>query len=203
MARDREALARAAERIGGDALAISCDVANRDDLERAIGEVRAALGQAPDVLVNNVARFKPMRAEKISLDEFELAVRVNLIPYFALARAFLDDFLARGHGHIVSIGSVADRVAYAENAAYSATKFGVRGMHEVLRQELRGTGVRTTLVSPATVNTTIWEGVDAETRVGHTPRDRMLDAAAVADAVLFAVTRPSDTNVDELRLSRA
>lgn len=203
LARDKEALDRATKSIGRESSAIVCDVGQREDLDRAMREIRHVLSGVPDILVNNAARFMPMRADKMSLDEFELTLRVSLIPYFAFARGFLDDFLARGTGHIVSIGSIADRAAYVDNAAYSASKFGVRGLHEVLRQELRGTGVRTTLISPASVDTPIWDPVDPGSRVGHTPREKMLDAAAVADAVLYAVTRPAATNVDELRLSRS
>jgi NAD(P)-dependent dehydrogenase (short-subunit alcohol dehydrogenase family) len=203
LARHEQELASAADRIGAVATPIVCDVSRREDLEQAVRVVREALGGAPDIIVNNAARFAPMPAATMPLDEFETTLRVNLVPYFALVRAFLDDFLARGSGHIVSIGSIADRVAFADNAAYSASKFGARGLHEVLRRELRGSGVRVTLVSPGPTDTPIWEPVNPETRVGHTPRSQMLDAASVADAVLFAVTRPPQANIDELRLSRA
>ncbi len=73
-----------------------------------------------------------------------------------------------------------------------------------MRAELRGTGVRTTLVSPASVDTSIWDKVD---RAGQGPlplaRARCSRADDVAAAVLYAVTQPPRVNVDELRLSRA
>jgi NADP-dependent 3-hydroxy acid dehydrogenase YdfG len=203
LARHADALRDAATSIGTMATAIPCDVSQREDLEHAVAAVRGALNGAPDILVNNAARFAPMPVPKMPLDEFETTLRVNLVPYFALARAFVGDYLARGHGHIVSIGSIADRVAFNDNAAYSASKFGARGLHEVLRRELKGTGVRVTLVSPGPVDTPIWDDVSAGTRVGHTKRGDMLDADSVAQAVLFAVTRPPHANIDELRLSRA
>ncbi len=101
------------------------------------------------------------------------------------------------------MGSVADRRAFPGNAAYAASKFGLRGLHEVLREELRGTGVRATLVSPGPVDTPLWDPLDPDTREGFTPRAAMLGAADVADAILWAVTRPAAVNVDELRLARA
>ena len=109
---------------------------------------------------------------------------------------------ARGRGHIVTIGSSADRTVLPENAAYAASKHGVRALHEILRLELRGSGIRASLVSPGPVDTTLWDSIDPDNRPGFTTRADMLRAAAVADAVLYAITQPADVNVDELRLSR-
>jgi NADP-dependent 3-hydroxy acid dehydrogenase YdfG len=103
----------------------------------------------------------------------------------------------------VTIGSIADRMAFPENAAYAASKFGARAMHEVMRAELRGTGIRTTLISPGPVDTPLWDPLSPESRPGFTPRSAMLPADAVAEAIVFAVTRPASVNIDELRLSRA
>ncbi len=89
------------------------------------------------------------------------------------------------------------------NVAYSASKFGLRGLHEVLRAELRGSGVRATLVSPGSVDTALWDVVEAESPPGtYTARSDMLRPEAVAAAVLYAVSQPGDVNVEELRLRR-
>jgi NADP-dependent 3-hydroxy acid dehydrogenase YdfG len=109
----------------------------------------------------------------------------------------------RGSGHVVTIGSVADHTALPHNAAYAASKFGLRGLHEVLRAELRASGVRATLVSPGPVDTPLWDAIDPDQRPGFTPRAMMLSPDAVAGAVLYAVTQPPEVNVDELRLSRS
>ena len=66
-----------------------------------------------------------------------------------------------------------------------------------------GSGVRATLVSPGPVDTPLWDPVSPDTRPGFTPRSAMLAPDAVADAVLYAVTRPPTVNVDELRLTRS
>jgi NADP-dependent 3-hydroxy acid dehydrogenase YdfG len=89
-----------------------------------------------------------------------------------------------------------------ENAAYAASKFGLRGLHEVLRAELRGSGVRASLVSPGPVDTPLWDPVDPDRRPGFTPRALMLSPEAVADAVIYVLSQPAEVNVDELRLSR-
>jgi NADP-dependent 3-hydroxy acid dehydrogenase YdfG len=203
VARSADALTRACGELGRDASAVECDVGDPGSVDRALMSIRETLGAAPDVLVNNAGLFLLAPVERTSLEEFERTLQTNLVSQFAFAREFLADMRARRRGHVVTIGSVADRYAYPENAAYAASKFGARGFHEVLREELRGSGVRATLVSPGPVNTAIWDSVDPDTRPGFTPRARMLDAAAVADAVRYVVTRPEAVNIDELRLSRA
>ena len=84
--------------------------------------------------------------------------------------------LARGSGHVVTLGSIAGRHAFPHNGAYSALKFGVRGLHEVLDVELRGTGVRSTLVEPAATDTPIWDTIDFTLHPGLPPREAMLAA---------------------------
>ena len=73
-------------------------------------------------------------------------------------------------------------------------------MHEVIRAETAKTGVRTTLVSPGPVNTDIWDPVNPDSQTGFTKRKDMLIAEDVAEAVLFAVTRPARVAVTEIRL---
>lgn len=168
---------------------------------KAIGRVTDVFGEAPDLLVNNAGFFTLATVDAMSVADFRSAVEVNLVAPFRFVRAFLPAMCERASGHIVSIGSVADRVAFPENAGYAASKFGARALHEVLRAELKGTGVRATLISPAAVDTALWDGINPDERHGFTPRRAMLHAEAVAAAVMFAVTQPGDVNIDELRLS--
>jgi len=165
--------------------------------------IRDAFDGAPDVLVNNASLFKVANAEVIDPGDFADTIEVNLVAPFRLVRAFLPAMLARKRGHIVSIGSIADHLAFPENSAYVASKFGLRGLHEALRAELAKTGVGTTLISPGPVDTALWDDVNPDERPGFTPRAAMLSAEAVATAVLFAVMQPAEVNIDELRLSRS
>ena len=125
---------------------------------------------------------------------------VNLRASFLVARAFLPAMRAAGGGAFVSVGSVADHIGFPENAAYAASKYGLRGLHETLAAEFHGTGVRLTLVSPGATDTTIWDPFAPERRPGFPPRAAMLRPEDVADAVLFAVTRPEHVHVDWIRL---
>jgi NADP-dependent 3-hydroxy acid dehydrogenase YdfG len=203
LARSGDALRAAAAELGDEATAITCDVTDARDVDAATERVRQTLGRAPDILVNNAGAFALAAVDRMETAEFEQTIAVNLIAPFHFVRAFLPSMRERGAGHIVTIGSIADRVAYPENGAYAASKFGLRALHEVIRAELRGTGVRATLVSPGPVDTPLWDPVAPDTRPGFTPRAQMLAAEAVADAVLYAVSCPPAVNIDELRLSRA
>jgi NADP-dependent 3-hydroxy acid dehydrogenase YdfG len=203
LARNADALRTAAQPLGTSAIPLSCDLGDASALDGMVKRVRESLGDAPDVLVNSAGLFKLATADTTDPRDFAAAIDVNLIAPFRLIRAFLPSMRARKRGHIVSIGSIADHVAFPENGGYAASKFGLRGLHEVLRAESRDSGVRVTLISPGPVNTALWDDVNPDDRPGFTPRSAMLAPEAVAAAVLFAVTQPDDVNIDALRLSRA
>ncbi|MDB4910569.1 MAG: hypothetical protein JWO39_1392, partial [Gemmatimonadetes bacterium] len=154
-----------------------------------------------DLIINNAGIFNPKPLHLLAPEEFERMMKINLIAPFFVLRALLPGWRERGRGHVITIGSIADRTIFADNGAYSASKFGIRAMHEVLRAETRGTGVRTTLISPSATDTPIWETVTLAPDNRFPPRDKMLGADAVADAVVWAATRPAKVNVDELRIT--
>ena len=92
---------------------------------------------------------------------------------------------------------LAARVALVTGAS---SKYGLRGLHETLLEEYRGTGVRLTLVSPGPTDTAVWDPVDPDHREGFIRRAEMLRPADVAEAILFVATRPSHLHIDWLRL---
>jgi len=202
VARGGAALGEAAERIGGVALA--ADVSRRQQVERLPSRFRSVMDTvSPDYIVNAAGAFSLALLAETTADEFERAIGVNLRGPFLVIRAFLPAMLERGSGHIVTLGSIAGRQAMTSNGAYSASKFGVRGLHSVLDLELKGTGVRSTLVEPAATDTSLWEAVDRDANPGLPPRAAMLDADAVADAVHFAITRPAGTGIHAIALEHA
>ena len=186
------------------AIPIVCDITKPESVESVAKRITKELSGAPDILVNNAGIFGVAMVEETSRDFFIDTINTNLVGPFLFVRAFLAEMKKRSTGHIVTIGSIADRTIYTGNAAYSAAKFGVRAVHEVLRAELRGTGVRTTLVSPAATDTEIWDNVTITDPAGK-PHDKrpMLDPDDVVRAVMFAISQPERVNIDELRLSRS
>jgi len=194
--------ARASEIKG--AIAIPADVSSPENVERAAEKIRSELKGAPDILVNNAGIFSVAVAEETTADAFVETLNINLVAAFLFVRAFLGDMKLRQDGHIVTIGSIADHTIYSGNLAYSAAKFGLRAVHEVLRAELRGTGVRTSLISPAATNTEIWNDVTVTDPVNRPHSERpMLEPDDVVRAVMFALTQPDTVNIDELRLSHS
>ena len=200
IARDAESLSARAAELG--ARAIPGDVGNAADIERIMSAFSEG-ASAPDILVNNAGLFRPALVDATTPEALSAALEVNLVAPFRLMRAVLPAMRARGRGDIVNIGSIADHVIFPENAAYGASKHGLRALHDVMRTELRGTGVRLTLVSPGPVDTSLWDEIDPDTREGFTPRSRMLSPEAVAAAVLYAVSQPPEVDVELVRLSRS
>ena len=177
---------------------LRCDVSDPAQVARVVTKV-AELG-VPDVVVNNAGMFFIKRLEETSPQDFSGLIAVNLTGLFLVARAFVPAMVERGSGHLVTIGSISDHVAFSGSTAYAASKFGIRGMHEVIRTETAKSGVRTTLVSPGPVDTDIWDSTDPDSKPGFTKRKDMLRAEDVAEAVVWAVTRPPKVDVTEIRL---
>jgi len=184
-------------------------VALADDLQHPAAAVTVAagvteaFGSAPDILVLSAGTFPLGPLEGASDAELDSAFALNAIAPLRLVREFLPAMRSRGAGHIVFLGSMADRHVFPSNAVYAATKHALRASAEALRAESRSSGVRTTLVSPGATDTPIWDPHNPDAAAHLPNRGEMLRAEDVADAVLWAVTRPAHVNVDELRLSRS
>ena len=203
VARGAEALDALVASLPGEAIALPTDVRQADAGDRVAAALVERGIPAPDIVLNNAGAFFIAQAHETAVEDFRAMLDLNLTAPFLFARAFLPGMRERGTGHVLSIGSIADRSAFAGNAAYAASKYGLRALHEVLRAELRGTGVRATLVSPGPVDTELWDPIDPDRQPGFTPRASMLSPLDVADAVLYALSAPADVNVDELRLSHS
>ena len=184
---------------GDDFLDMPADLTEPAQVEALAERVRRDVGP-PDLVVSNAGSFLLRPLEQTTMADFDGQIAINLRAAFAMARAFLPMLRDAGRGTFVTIGSVADHVGFPENAAYAASKFGLRGLHETLLAEFRGTGVRLTLISPGPTDTDLWAPFDPDQREGFPRRAEMLRPADVADAVLFAATRPPHVLVDWLRL---
>ena len=181
---------------------VPCDLTDPAQVNRLGVRIVTQHG-APDIVVSNAGSFLLRPLEKTDPAEFQQQLAVNLAAPFNVARAFLPAMRNAGKGSFINMGSIADHVGFPENAAYAASKFGLRGLHETLVAEYRGSGVRLTLVSPGPTDTDMWDGVDLEQRPELTPRFRMLRPNDVAEAVVFVATRPAHVLVDWLRLGPA
>lgn len=176
------------------------DLADAEARVRVLDQLLADHG-LPHVAVNNAGAFilAPLEDTSDALLREQLAI--NLEAPFAIARRLLPLMRKRGSGRHILVGSVADTRAFPENAAYAASKFAARGLHEVLVEEYRGSGVQCTLVSPGPTDTTVWDPFDPDNREGFPAREAMLRPDDVAEAIVWAATRPARSHVESIRLS--
>ena len=178
---------------------IPCDLTDPKQVTRLGSRVVAQYGP-PDIVVSNAGAFLLRPLESTGPAELETQLGANLRAPFYVAQAFLPAMRDAGRGTFISVGSVADHTGFPDNAAYAASKYGLRGLHETLVAEYRGSGVRLTLVSPGPTDTSMWDPVNPDAREGFVPRAGMLRPADVADAIVFVATRPDRVQIDWLRL---
>jgi NAD(P)-dependent dehydrogenase (short-subunit alcohol dehydrogenase family) len=176
-----------------------CDLTDPAQVERLAASVIRQHG-VPDVVVSNAGAFLLRPLETTTADDLETQIAVNLRASFLLAKAFLPVMRQEGRGSFITIGSVADHHGLPQNSAYGASKYALRGLHETLLEEYRGTGVRLTLISPGPTDTSMWDPIDPDRRRGFIPRAGMLRPSDVADAVLYVACRPAHVHIDWLRI---
>ena len=146
------------------------------------------------LLVNNagVAVVKPF--PEITTIEWEQTVGVNITAPFMLTQHFAPR-MPPGSS-IVNILSVAAKRGFPNWSAYCMSKFALEGFSQSIREELRDRKIRVINVYPAATDTEIWDQIE-----GKWPRKKMMSATQVADAVAFALARPTDTLVENITLS--
>jgi short-subunit dehydrogenase len=162
---------------------------------RGVSDLIAEVGRDPvRLLVNNagIAVVKPFT--EITSVEWEQTVGVNITAPFLLTQRFTPR-MAPGSS-VVNILSVAAKTGFANWSAYCMSKFALEGFSQCVRAELRDRKIRVINVYPAATDTDIWSQLE-----GQWPRERMMSATQVADAVEFALERPTETLVENITLS--
>lgn len=200
VARTAPELKRAAAEVGGHAIA--GDVSNPAAVREIASRFREMAGGPPDVVVGAAGGFALAPIAETDPSDFERQLGANLFGPFLVIRCFLPEMIRRGAGHIVNIGSVAGRIPLPGNGAYAASKYGLRGLHEVLAEEVRGTGVRATLIEPSATDTPLWDPLDPDARSDLPSRAEMLRPEDVARAVLYAVRQPAGVEISLLAIRR-
>jgi NADP-dependent 3-hydroxy acid dehydrogenase YdfG len=198
LARRADRVQELADELGNGALAIEADVTDRDSMVAAAERVQAELGGA-DILINNagVMLLAPFTSDQRA--EHRRMVETNLLGAMTATDVFLDQ-LRDGGGDLVNISSVAGRTARPGNAVYAATKWGINGWSESLRQELQP-DIRVMVIEPGAVATELTDHItDADTkRVTEQRYDEMaITAVDIAEVIAFAVSRPRRMTLNEI-----
>ncbi len=205
--RDREALAAVAATVGEAGATARTFLADLADTEATLGLARDVTGtlaepalddtapgdRALDVLVHNAGMAVVRPLEEITVEQWQRSLAVGVTAPFLLTQRLLGQ-LPEG-GSVVNISSVAVRSPFPGWAAYAAAKHGLEGLSAVMREELRGRGIRVINVYPAATDTGIWDAV-----AGDFPRDNMMAPQETAEAVAYALSRPRSVLVDTIHV---
>ena len=160
--------------------------------------------RAIDILVNNAGLARGLEKIPEGLEsDWDEMINTNIRGLLAVTREISPGMVERRQGHIVNIGSISGREVYSGGVVYCATKHAVRALSRGLHMDLLGTNVRVTSIDPGMVETefsTVRFHGDAERAGGVSKKFVPLSPEDVADAVVYAVTRPPHVNVSELLL---
>ena len=198
LARRADRIEALADELGNGAIAIQADVTDRDSVVKAADRVKTELG-GTDVLVNNagVMLLAPFNGE--GHDDHRRMIEANLLGAITVTEAFLDQ-LVDGGGDLVNLSSVAGRTARPGNAVYAATKWGLNGWSESLRQELQP-GVRVMVIEPGAVATELTDHItnpDVKRATEQMYQQLAITADDIAEVIAFAVTRPRRMTLNEI-----
>jgi NADP-dependent 3-hydroxy acid dehydrogenase YdfG len=185
-------VARACAKAGAVAEVFLCDVSDEPSVAAMAKAVEKRVGGV-DVLINNAGKFAAASFTEMSVADFDHLIAANLRSVFLVSRAFVPGMIARRRGDIFNMSSIAGRGAYPGGAGYCAAKFGVSGLSQVMRAELRDKGVRVCCVYPGATWSPSWAASGVAEK-------RIMPAEDVARAFLDVYRLSRNTVVEEIVL---
>jgi NADP-dependent 3-hydroxy acid dehydrogenase YdfG len=201
-----EELAGKIEADGGTAVAIECDLADEQQARSFVEQAHTELG-ALDILVNNAGVMLLGPVEGADTADWRRMVEVNVLGLLWCTHAALPLMKGNQVADIVNLSSTAGRRADAGAAVYNFTKWGVNGFSEALRQEALHSHIRVTIVEPGFVETELQEQNKNPVVQQGTKKMKerieelgggVLQASDIADAILYAVSRPPHVALNEV-----
>lgn len=205
--RDRlEALSGEINGNDGKAVVVEADLVEQAQATGAVEAAVAEFGRL-DIVVNNAGLMLLGPIEDAPTEEWDRMIDLNLKALLHVTHAAIPHLKAaagdspRGAADLVNLSSVAGRKVRAGMGVYNLTKHGVGAVSEALRQELTTAGVRTTIIEPGIVATELTDHIRDELREGvkaAIEQIEPLQSEDIADAILWAVTRPGHVSVNEV-----
>ncbi len=184
-----------------DVLSLAFDIRDNEAVKLACSKLKGKWENV-DVLVNNAGLAAGMNhIHEGSVEDWEQMIDTNIKGLLYITRMVSPGMVKRQKGHIINLGSIAGKEAYEKGNVYNATKFAVDGLTRAMRIDLVDFGIKVTSIDPGAVETEFalvrFKG-DSETAnkvyEGFTP----LYAEDIAEAILFAVTRPPHVNINDM-----
>jgi len=200
---------RAVTASGGVVFGHRLDVANPDSVDTFFAAVEAALGPI-DTVISNAGVGLPALLHEATVEQLQTEVATNLLGTMFVARRALPSMLAQQRGDLVFVSSMAVVDPRPFQAGYAAAKAGIEGMAAVLRQELEGTGVRSTVLRLGPTYSEFGVGWDPDILLrvieswqhwGRLRHTHMLEADQVAEVIVRIVTAPPGLATDIIQLN--
>ncbi len=141
-----------AAELGGDVIVLPCNLKDRDAVAALPGQAESALGTL-DILVNNAGITKDNLFMRMSNEEWDDVIAVNLTATFVLCRTVLRTMMRRRHGRIINISSISGVVGNPGQGNYAASKAGMVGMTKSLAREVASRGITANCISPGFIET--------------------------------------------------
>jgi 3-oxoacyl-[acyl-carrier protein] reductase len=185
-------LAAFRDTLGGDHVALPCDLSDGAAVDALVPAAVEALGGRLDILVNNAGVTRDNLVMRMKDDEWADVIRVNLEAAFRLARAAARPMMKARHGRIISITSVVGATGNSGQANYAASKAGLVGMSKALAQELASRGITVNCVAPGFIVSAMTDALpDAQKEAlnARIPAGRMGEGADIGAAVVYLASR--------------
>lgn len=182
-----DAAIKEVEAVGGQALGYIVDVTKPDQIAAMRDALLAEKGRI-DVLVNNAGIVMDAQLIKMTEDQFDKVIDINLKGTYNMARALVDTMVAQGAGVILNASSVVGVYGNFGQTNYAATKFGVIGMVKTWAKELGKKGIRANAVCPGFVATPILKAMPVKVLQGmeeKVPMRRLADPSEIANVYAF------------------
>jgi len=184
---DLQKLAEEIQRAGGAALALPCDVGDREAAEACCAKALAEFGSV-DLLVNNAGYGHHRTFLEWDVEDMERMMRVNYLGSLYFTKALLPQMVERRRGWLVFVSSVAGKLAPPEESAYAASKFAMVGLAQSLSLEVEDAGVHVLTVCPGVIRTPFFDQ-EALERMPPASKKRMVEPEGLVDAMLEALAR--------------
>ena len=173
--------------LGVKACAVQCNITDADQVAAAVAQVKAELGGV-DILVNNAGITRDKLALRMSPEDFDAVLSVNLKGTFLMIKALYADFMKKRAGRIINIASISGLMGNAGQANYSASKAGVVGLTKTIARELAARNVTCNAVAPGFIETPMTANMNQDAlqeAMKSIPLRRMGKPEDVAEAVAF------------------
>lgn len=182
------------------------DVTQINELNAAIKKAESIYGPA-DLLVNNAGVMLLGNITEQDESEWQTMLQTNVIGVLNGMKSVLGNMTKRNQGTIINVSSIAGYKAFVDHAAYAASKFGVHGLTETIRQEVADSNVRVSLVSPGAAETELLTHVTNEKSLSdyNSWKESMggltLDPAKVAETIFFIYNMPQEVTIREISIA--